>query len=92
MIDPELIRTLESLIGRHCLHDGQSCRILDLLPGEGLLVVETLGTLPAIQLDQYGRASHRAPTVQQIPILAPGGGLSEAMRGLLDCVEDCAKP
>jgi hypothetical protein len=92
MIDPELIRTLQSLIGRPCRHDGRPCRILDLLPAQGMLLVETLGAVPEIQLDQYGRASHRAPAVLEVPILAPGGGLSDALRGLLACVEECAGP
>ena len=76
MIDPHLIDRLSTLLGRTCLHRGQPWRLIDLLPEEGLLVLESAEDRPAIQLDQFGRASHRAPEIRQIPVLA---GDSEAL-------------
>jgi hypothetical protein len=76
MIDPNLLDRLSTLLGRTCLHRGQPWRLIDLLPEEGLLVLESAEERPAIQLNQFGRASHRAPDLCQIQVLA---GDSEAL-------------
>lgn len=84
MIDPELFERLSTLLGRTCLRRGQPWRLVDLLPGEGLLVLESAEQRPPIQLDQFGRASHRAPDLWQIPVLdGDGESLSQELEELL---------
>lgn len=84
MIDPELVERLSALLGRTCLHRGQSWRLVDLLPREGLLVLESVEQRPAIQLDQFGRASYRAPDLCQVPLLeGEGEALSLELEELL---------
>lgn len=84
MIDPKLIERLSSLLGRTCLHRGRRWRLIDLLPGEGLLVLEPVEQQAGIQLDQYGRASHRAPERCHVTVLmGEGGALSEQTQTLL---------
>lgn len=84
MIDPQLIERLTSLLGRECRHQGQPYRLVDLLPAEGLLVLESAEARPAIQLDQFGRPSYRAPDLHPIPILtADGTGMSQELEHLI---------
>jgi hypothetical protein len=84
MIEPKLFERLSPLLGRTCLHRGRWWRLIDLLPGEGLLVLESVEQQAGIQLDQYGRASHRAPDLCQVPVLAgEGSALSEQIQTLL---------
>jgi hypothetical protein len=84
MIDPHLHKRLSRLLGCTCLHRGQSWRLLDLLPQEGLLVLESAEPRPGIQLDQFGRASYRAPDLHQVPLFSKGGdALSAELEELL---------
>ena len=83
MFRPELNDRLTGLLGRTWRHQGQCWRIIDLLPEAGLLVLESADGLPAIQLDQFGRASYRANELCQIPLFDPGGGLSNDLQSLL---------
>lgn len=90
MIDADLIERLRNLLGRRCEHEGARCKIIDLLPADGILVLEVTAARPEIQLDQFGRASHRAPQIRQIPILSvDGDGLSAQMQMLLGCLNHC---
>jgi hypothetical protein len=87
-IDARLMDWMRSLLGRRCEHEGKVWRLIDILPGEGLLVLESDLEYPPIQMDQYGRASHRANSILQIPILDPvTGGLGLEARDLLDCLQ-----
>jgi len=84
MLHRELNNRLTGLLGRTWLDRGQRWRIIDLLPEAGLLVLEAVEGQSGIQLDQFGRASHRAPNLRQIPLLDPGGGgLSADLEQLL---------
>ncbi|MGE5154686.1 MAG: hypothetical protein ACM3ST_11800 [Bdellovibrio bacteriovorus] len=87
MIDPHLHQRLSRLLGHACLHRGRTWRLLDLLPQEGVLVLECTDGGTGIQLDQFGRASHRAPDLHQVPLLsedrdAPSHELEELLRNL----------
>jgi len=54
-----------------------------------MLVLQSSSARPGIQLDQFGRASHRAPAISQIGILGPDGkGLSDELRQLVDGLTD----
>ena len=87
-IDPALIQRLRMLIGHRCEHDGQVWRLIDILPGEGLAVLESDLARPPIQMDQYGRASHRANAIIQVRILDPvESALTLEMQDLLDCLQ-----
>ncbi|MFB1489617.1 MULTISPECIES: hypothetical protein [unclassified Thiocapsa] len=87
-IDAALLQRLRTLIGHRCEHDGQIWRLIDILPGEGLAVLESDLARPPIQRDQYGRASHRANAILQIRILDPfEGALTLEMQDLMDCLE-----
>jgi hypothetical protein len=87
-IDAELMQRLRALIGHRCEHEGKVWRLIDILPGEGLVVLESDLASPPIQMDQYGRASHRANSILQIRILdRTNGALTNEMQDLLDCLQ-----
>lgn len=73
MIPNELKEQLAALLGRTWRDGHVSWRIIALLPETGLLVLESADGPSAIQLDQFGRASHRAPELREIAIFAPDG-------------------
>ncbi|MFB1489096.1 MULTISPECIES: hypothetical protein [unclassified Thiocapsa] len=83
-IDAALIGRLRALIGRRCEHGGQLWHLIDILPGEGIVVLESDRARPPIQMDQYGRASHRASAILQIRIRDQASGdLTHEMQDLL---------
>jgi hypothetical protein len=84
-IDATSPRDLRTLIGRRCVHQGAVWRLIDVLPDEGLLILEDQDPRPPIQVDQYGRASHRANAIREIPIRGDHpSGLSDTLVELLD--------
>jgi hypothetical protein len=86
-IDADLMARLRTLLGQRCEHEGTVWRLIDILPGEGLLVLESDLQRPPIQMDQYGRASHRANAILQIRILDPAtGGLTIETQDLVECL------
>jgi len=88
LIDADLMQRLLALIGHSCEHEGKVWRLIDILPGEGLVVLESDLASPPIQMDQYGRASHRANPMLQIRILdRANGALTNEMQDLLDCLQ-----
>ena len=87
-IDAALLQRLRTLLGHRCELDGQVWRLIDIVPGEGLVVLESDLARPPIQMDQYGRASHRANAILQVRILDPvEGALTREMRDLLECLQ-----
>jgi hypothetical protein len=68
MTDDGFLDRLRGLIGRDCEYLGGHCRLVEVLPDEGTVVLERRAGTPPIQTDQYGQASHRANEVVQIPI------------------------
>ena len=87
-IDTALLQRLRSLLGHRCEHGGQVWRLIDILPGEGLAVLESDLASPPIQMDQYGRASHRANAILQVRILDPvEGEITLEMQELLECLQ-----
>ncbi|HSO83555.1 hypothetical protein [Thiocapsa sp.] len=87
-IDTALLQQVRSLLGHRCEHDGQVWRLIDILPGEGLVVLESDLASPPIQMDQYGRASHRANAILQVRILDPvEGEITLEMQELLECLQ-----
>jgi hypothetical protein len=87
-IDTAVLHDLKMLIGRRCTLQGTAWRLIDILPGEGLVILEGDLQRPPIQMDQYGRPSHRANEIRQIPILADDhAGLHHALREVLDALQ-----
>jgi hypothetical protein len=87
-IDAVLLQRLRTLIGHRCEHEGQVWRLIDILPDEGLAVLESVLARPPIQMDQYGRASHRADAILQVRILDPvEGELTLEMQDLMECLQ-----
>ena len=68
MLDRELMRRMRKLIGRRCTYLGQRCTLIEVLADDNALVLSLDESLPPIQTDLYGQASHRANEVWQIPI------------------------
>ncbi len=68
MNEETLIARLRALLGSRCRHRGGNCRLVDLLPAEGILVLECEDREPLILADQYGRPSYRANELLQIAI------------------------
>ncbi len=63
------IGNIERLIGRSLHYRGIPCRVIDVLPEGPAVVLE--GTRPdrAIQANQYGEATRRAPETFSVPLL-----------------------
>lgn len=68
----ELLDHLRNLVGRECEHLGDRCTLLDVLWGEGVVVLRVELTVPPIQPDQYGRPSFRTQELREIPIFGEG--------------------
>jgi hypothetical protein len=92
MTDDGFLDRLRGLIGRDCEYLGVHCRLVEVLAEEGTLVLERRGGLPAIQPDQYGRASHRGNEVIQIPIFgADRDRFSDELLDLMACLAACTQ-
>ena len=88
MSDLALHERLAALLGRTWRQGDRAWRLIDLLPEAGLLVLESVEAPPGIQLDQFGRPSHRAPDLRQIPIVeSRAGGPGEEIEALLRDLE-----
>lgn len=91
------IDRLRSLIGRECTHEGRRCRILDLLPRDNLLILQSEHGQPEIQLDQYGQAGSRGQEIHEIPLfkldgVTPTDGLKAVLSCLDACLADTTRP
>jgi len=87
MNDRRFLDRLRRLIGRDCNYFGRSCRLIEILPDQDLLVLEHRETIPPIQTDQYGQASFRGNEMIHIPIHGrDGDNFSEEMMDLLTCL------
>ncbi|PWV59505.1 hypothetical protein [Plasticicumulans acidivorans] len=64
---------LARLIGRELDWQGRPCRVIEVLPEEQQIVIEPLDGAEAIQANQYGEATRRAPEVICLPLLNPRG-------------------
>lgn len=87
MTDAGFLDRLRVLIGRDCEHLGRHCRLVEILEGEGLVVLEQRDGLPPVQVDQFGQASHRGNEVIQIPIFgADRETFSDELMDLFNCL------
>jgi len=87
MTDDGFLDRLRGLIGRDCEYLGRHCRLVEVLPGDGILVLEQHGGVPPIQSDQYGHASHRGNEIIQVPIFgADRDHFSDELMDLFACL------
>jgi hypothetical protein len=92
MEDEGFLEKLRGLIGRDCVYLGSRCRLLEILADEGTIVLERCDSLPPIQTDQYGQASHRAQDIVQIPIFGTDRNhFSDELLDLFSCLSACVE-
>ena len=88
-IDRTLMRRLRKLIGRDCMYLGKQCLVIDVLPEDGVLILETREELPPIQIDQYGQPANRSNDLQPVPIFgADKTSFSDEIMDLFASVSD----
>ena len=93
MSDQLFLDRLRRLIGRDCKYFGRSCRLVEILPDQDLMVLEHQEAIPPIQTDQYGQASFRGNEVIHIPIYGRDrDNFSEEMMDLLTCLSTRSEP
>lgn len=63
------IEQLRGLIGLGIIHEGESCRVIEVIEDSLSIVVEHEERSPAIQSDQHGHANRRVPQTTIIPVL-----------------------
>jgi hypothetical protein len=88
--DHPIFNRFRAHLGRECLLRGRSWRLVELLPTEGKLVLESRDDQPPIQPDQYGNATHRAPEHLELSLITQDGEPSSAALGLLDALDQRA--
>lgn len=67
------IEQLRGLISLQVIHQGENCRVVEVIEESLSIVVEHEGRDPAIQSDQHGHAHRRAPQTTIIPVLTKTG-------------------
>ena len=68
----EIIITLDQLrgmIGLRLLHQGITCRVIEVLEDGPSLVLQSLNEAPRIQPNQHGEAQRRTPVTYTVPVL-----------------------
>ena len=68
-----LPQRLRGLIGTRLRHQGQSCRIIEVVEPGPMLIVQCENTNGVIQANQYGDATRRVPKTISIPVLSEDG-------------------
>lgn len=66
----DLIKLLQSLIGRRLMYDGVHCQVIEVLTEGPSVVLTRIGDEGVIQPDQYGDARRRVPQTYTIPLLS----------------------
>ena len=89
MNNVELRDRLRNLVGRECDHLGDRCTLLDVLWGEGVVVLRVESDTPPIQPDQYGRPSFRTQELREIPLFGDASGACSAeLLEIISCLGD----
>jgi hypothetical protein len=88
MNDATFTERLRKLIGRQCRFYGRPCRIVEVLAGEGRMILEARDSLPPIQMDQYGQAAYRANEHIEVNLYAADNALSEDLIHVLEGLRD----
>jgi hypothetical protein len=88
MNDATFTERLRNLIGRECRFYGRPCRIVEVLAGEGRMILEARDSLPPIQMDQYGQAAYRGNEHIEVNLYADDDALSEDLLHILEGLRD----
>lgn len=67
------VRQLRGLIGLRVIHEGESCRVIEVIEESLSIVVGHEGREPIIQSDQHGHAHRKVPQTTIIPVLNSSG-------------------
>lgn len=62
------VQQLRKLIGKEVVHQGTSCRIIEILEHEPALVLQSSGPREGIQDNQFGDPHRRVSEVYTIPL------------------------
>jgi hypothetical protein len=80
MHDEEILSRLRPMIGRHFLHNGQRCTLVELLIEQAAAVLESREPTSPVQTDQYGQPSRRSRETWTIPVFdETGAALSDEL-------------
>jgi len=88
MNDTPFTERLRNLIGRDCRYYGRPCRIIEVMAGEGRLILEARERLPPIQPDQYGQAAFRGNEHIEVRLYGDGEALSDDLLHILEGLRD----
>lgn len=83
MTDPFAER-LRVLIGQRCDYDGRPCQVVEVLSGQGLLVLQARDQLPPVQFNQYGQAGRRIHEIIEVPLYGPDQAPSVELMQVLE--------
>lgn len=73
------IEQLRGLIGLAIIHDGENCRVIEIIEDSLSIVVEHEDRDRTIQSDQHGHANRKVPQTATIPVLnTVGDGFSQS--------------
>lgn len=79
-----LLQKLRGLIGTRLLHQGQSCRIIEVVEPGPMLILQCENSNGMIQPNQYGDATRRVPKTICVPVLNEDGSEFHPEFHLLD--------
>lgn len=65
---------LRGLIGTRVQHQGQTCRVIEVVEPGPMLVLQCENLNGVIQPNQYGDATRRVPKTISVPVLSEDGG------------------
>lgn len=68
-----LPQKLRGLIGTRLQHQGQACRIIEVVEPGPILILQCENTDGVIQANQYGDATRRVPRTISVPVLSEDG-------------------
>lgn len=67
------VEQLRGLIGLQVIHQGENCRVIEVIEESLSIVVGHEDRDPTIQSDQHGHANRRVPQTTIIPVLNSSG-------------------
>jgi hypothetical protein len=68
-----MLRSLHDYIGHTVRHNGQTCRLIEILEDGPAMVFACPGQPPVLQANQHGEVGRHAPRTWTVPILSELG-------------------
>ena len=87
-MDKTFLDDLHSLLGRTLSYQGETCTIIELLPGENSLVLQCGNQHQTIQANQFGEANRRVPGYHTLPLLVEHGVLNPVIATWVSEIKD----